>query len=649
MIKSSKPADAATAGPATRQPYEALGSSAAASHTLTAPVCPPPKAPTDGPDLAQRAQALSARLVGQPPAHTCKVTLRIAFFFDGTGNNLDADEGTDKHSNVARLFKAHPREDPEKGIYAHYIPGLGTYFKDIGDIGDDDGMAFGKYGDARLDQAMTWLDATIAKHPSDKIESVNLAVFGFSRGATLARAFARRVNDRCKWEAGQGQAMLSSIHRPCEIYFLGLFDTVASVGLPASTSLGSLATAKKWMALDTAMAQRRTWLNTLAFGDEPGADPTPGVFDGHGSWASNLRIPALVTRTLHLMAMNEFRNSFPLDTVWDGAKLPDGAQEIVYPGAHSNVGGGYRPGEAGKSETRDLLLSKIPLRKMYDEAVANGVPLKPLTDASIKDDFITSPTVAKLFNAVTSATGFKAGRLGDALLANSELYYRWRFRKIHLRLRDQEYAEIKKQNETFRKEGEGDPASGQQGLNARVGALERDPARLRAERDMKNKHSEWLSACQNAPDFAHEQEQQAYLAAKAHFDHVNDPYLRERAKKRALPDYSDELIGNLDIYDKNLLKDIEYIKAHQAGGNRPLRPHYQHMLKAYEDEFTHGKGLTDQLVIEFFDNFVHDSLAGFAKDETLPSDPRCCYIGGDKEMKFADNRPLSTPQSEVLG
>ncbi|MDX4993130.1 DUF2235 domain-containing protein, partial [Streptococcus suis] len=77
----------------------------------------------------------------------------------------------------------------------------------------------------------------------------------------------------------------------------------------------------------------------------------------------------------------------PLDTIWDGAKLPDGAQEIVYPGAHSNVGGGYRPGEAGKSETRDLLLSKIPLRKMYEEAIAYGVPLKHLTDPNMATDF----------------------------------------------------------------------------------------------------------------------------------------------------------------------------------------------------------------------------------------------------------------------
>jgi hypothetical protein len=162
---------------------------------------------------------------------------------------------------------------------------------------------------------------------------------------------------------------------------------------------------------------------------------------------------------------------------------------------------------------------------------------------------------------------------------------------------------------------------------------------------MNARKSDWLQACQYSPDYPHEQEHQAYLAAKSQFDEVNDPYLRARAKQRALPDYSNELIGNLDIYDKNLLKDVAYIKGRQSLAINPLRPHYQRMLSAYDDEFVHQKGLTDPHVIEFYDNFVHDSLAGFAKDETLPSDPRCCYIGGDSELKFADNRLVSDPNA----
>ena len=59
--------------------------------------------------------------------------VRVSFFFDGTGNNLDADVGNDEHSNVARLFRAHPDKDPGRGIFGYYIPGIGTRFKEIGD------------------------------------------------------------------------------------------------------------------------------------------------------------------------------------------------------------------------------------------------------------------------------------------------------------------------------------------------------------------------------------------------------------------------------------------------------------------------------------------------------------------------------------
>jgi hypothetical protein len=123
-------------------------------------------------------------------------------------------------------------------IYKHYIPGLGTYFRDIGDIGDDDGAAFARYGDARLDKAMQWLDETIARHPADKIESIQVFLLGFSRGATLARAFARRIQDRCHSDpARPGGHLWTSVKRPFSIGFLGLFDTVASVGIPASAGV----------------------------------------------------------------------------------------------------------------------------------------------------------------------------------------------------------------------------------------------------------------------------------------------------------------------------------------------------------------------------------------------------------------------------
>ena len=55
----------------------------------------------------------------------CHDRIKIALFFDGTGNNREADTPTKSWSNVARLFEA-AREEAENGLYRYYISGVGT-------------------------------------------------------------------------------------------------------------------------------------------------------------------------------------------------------------------------------------------------------------------------------------------------------------------------------------------------------------------------------------------------------------------------------------------------------------------------------------------------------------------------------------------
>nr|WP_229612989.1 DUF2235 domain-containing protein [Pseudomonas syringae] len=52
--------------------------------------------------------------------------------------------------------------------------------------------------------------------------------------------------------------------------------------------------------------------------------------------------------------------------------------EVIYPGVHSDLGGGYPPGDQGKAIGRDdrFLLSQIALNEMYADAFAHGAPLK---------------------------------------------------------------------------------------------------------------------------------------------------------------------------------------------------------------------------------------------------------------------------------
>jgi uncharacterized protein (DUF2235 family) len=86
-------------------------------------------------DVQNTAVALGAKdLKLQKPS--LEPGLRVSFFFDGTGNNLDADLLTQEHSNVARLYRAH-RANSSQGSIRYYIPGLGTYFAEVGDPGNE--------------------------------------------------------------------------------------------------------------------------------------------------------------------------------------------------------------------------------------------------------------------------------------------------------------------------------------------------------------------------------------------------------------------------------------------------------------------------------------------------------------------------------
>ncbi|HDS1129879.1 TPA: DUF2235 domain-containing protein [Stenotrophomonas maltophilia] len=119
-----------------------------------------------------------------------------------------------------------------------------------------------------------------------RVDRIRISVFGFSRGATEARVFCNWLGDAC--DPGPGSLCLYGI--PVKIDFMGMFDTVASVGAAQSFF--------------------------------------ESLFDDHGGWATaeDLRIPADVRRCVHMVAAHEVRGSFPVDLV-DGANC----EQIIYP------------------------------------------------------------------------------------------------------------------------------------------------------------------------------------------------------------------------------------------------------------------------------------------------------------------------------
>lgn len=614
------------------------------------------RAPSPRLDAARSTAALRQ----EAPCYTCKVRVKVAVFFDGTGNNLDADVGTGEHSNVARLFRSHELDDKSKGVYKIYVPGLGTYFKDIGDPGDEDGMAFGSRGEPRLQWAMDKIDEFVANHPLANITGLDISLFGFSRGAALARAFARRIQERCT--GGEGHWRWNKGGFEARLYFMGLFDTVASVGLPASSGVNSVRIAKKWVSLDQGLRNRRhasgnglqplgDQINLgIAFGTEPGADPTPGVIDGHGAWAKNLRIPAMALKCVHYVSAHEMRNSFPVDSVREGNTLPSNAEEYWSPGVHSNVGGGYRPGEGGRSARPADALSLTALLPMYDAALAAGVPLGPKDAPRCADDFVVSPALLSSFNNyIRVANGMAAGtHLEARLLTNRKIYFAWRFKRIRERSGGARPDAAAIQTEEQRYNAE------RAQLDKEIATATQEPGRLQAQKALADAQAQkasadanyfaatrrdWTSTEQIQAALARKQSADANLAqAKSAFADADDKRLRLEARKATLG--GSGLAGNMDVYDRNLLLDVEAIqKVRKLYPRARLRPHYVNLLEAYEAEFVKGKGLLDghPEVLSFFDKYVHDSLSGFAKDETLPSDPRVVYLGGDTEARYASN------------
>jgi hypothetical protein len=424
------------------------------------------------------------------PGKSCETNLFFGFFFDGTTNNYIQAESIKNHSNVARLYDCYPglsvpgvlppstdwQHKPER--YTHffkvYAPGVGSPFAQVGDPGDlTAGSASGALGERRIiwalvqainnihryflkkplvtqqeldflvrrivlnkfsrammtnsgsgtnaqvnvrarqafTQILLRLKSAIAPHCPDPktgkpqkvdpaiVKKIYVSTFGFSRGATQSRAFINWLQSLCKLDAqihGTGASMsLGGFN--VEFDFLGVFDTVASVGL--GNTLGN---------------------NFLA-----------SLLDGHGAWADaedSLRIPPGL-KCLHLVAAHELRRSFPVDSISVGGNLPEGCEEVVVPGVHSDIGCGYSPREHGKGIDRngDDMLSRIPLLMMYKAARMNGVPLKlEMASSTAKSRFAIKATVIDAFNAYLATCQATQGPIHQIMREQARKQMEWR-------------------------------------------------------------------------------------------------------------------------------------------------------------------------------------------------------------------------------
>lgn len=272
---------------------------------------------------------------------------------DGTANEFKRDR-----TNVVKLFFALVKEPGVQACYYH--PGVGTMAapgfatKAGAKIAELAGLAFG-YG---LNDDISHAYAFICRNfqPEDK-----LYLFGFSRGAYTARAVASMLhmyglipsdNDRLvpyavrmMWAIhalqkrgkptatadpridqyfGLAREFKATFSRKCAPHFVGVWDTVSSVGwlsnplsLPCTSNNSDIAIGRHAVAID----ERRAFFRTNLW--RPSSDP------------------ALAG--------------------------PKDMQQVWFPGVHCDVGGGYPEAESG--------LAKIALKWMLDEARLAGLVL----------------------------------------------------------------------------------------------------------------------------------------------------------------------------------------------------------------------------------------------------------------------------------
>jgi hypothetical protein len=256
----------------------------------------------------------------------------------------------------------------------------------------------------RLHSAVSqhWVDKKTGKPPmidGGIVQKIHISIFGFSRGATQARAFTNWLMALCKLDAhlcGKGDVMTLGGFQVA-FDFLGIFDSVASIG--TGNTLGNSYVGK--------------------------------LFDGHGAWADagvSLRVPGNIP-CLHLVAAHELRRSFPLDSVSVGNAIPSNCTEIVFPGVHSDLGCGYAPGEQGRGENPDGndMMARIPLLVMYRAARLSGVPLKlELANANVQQRFNVSAETITAFNSYIAATRTDANSLTAIMRDQQNFQMQWR-------------------------------------------------------------------------------------------------------------------------------------------------------------------------------------------------------------------------------
>lgn len=257
------------------------------------------------------------------------ITRQYVICFDGTGNTAE------NETAPTNVLKLHDLLAGKKTRDVYYVPGVGTR------VGEAiSGNAWGAGIRDRLEAAYRWLTDQL-NYQDRKLESYQIYVFGFSRGAYLARVF-------CWLLAKCG--VPDNANLCAELFTLFLREDPKLI--------------EQWKSEHQNL--EITEIEMLGVWD------TVKTADFRDLDSTDAKLAPNVKAAFHAMALDELRNLFPVLRFNRDPRV----RELWFAGIHSDVGGGYR---------RDGL-SNIALQWMLDQAMDRDLTFRkhPLVQNSLQ-------------------------------------------------------------------------------------------------------------------------------------------------------------------------------------------------------------------------------------------------------------------------
>jgi T6SS, Phospholipase effector Tle1-like, catalytic domain len=287
---------------------------------------------------------------------------RLIVCCDGTWNNPEQEiNGIAAPTNVVKIYNAiadYDTSDVKQLKYYH--PGVGGENSGLIDsvLGGTIGLGISRH----ICSAYHWLG-------NNYEEGDEIYLFGFSRGAFTARSLGgflsrglldlRDVPSDISWARvgkayDEGYREDLAINKWAEtdwtffnqrdktpIHFIGVWDTVGSLGVPDDLEIFNLFdNKKKWKFHNTAIGEN-------------------------------------IKHARHAMAMDEVRSCFSV-TRWSNAAQHSDTIELWFPGVHSDIGGGYVECDLSNGALKWMMKESETVGLVFREGVKQTIKDNPL-------------------------------------------------------------------------------------------------------------------------------------------------------------------------------------------------------------------------------------------------------------------------------